>query len=209
MLTRNACVDKNSASEFQPPGNKTVEGPRRVNLNEGVRIEEPLNATPNRAAVPRQSDNTEKRKATTSEKGKGHVTEATKFQNIHANGLPCNNMFEAAQTSTKAEVEAFRRTYVAEVWQDLFATEMTLGRQQGRTILANKGTETARALNFGVTMSQQSPVEDKNLRLTLYGASIATTQSTILTLSSSDSSSGTPNSPSTSISFSTEELMDT
>ncbi|CAE5994134.1 unnamed protein product [Arabidopsis arenosa] len=88
-------------------------------------------------AETRQSYNTEKRKATASEKGKGHVTEATVFQNAHANGL-----------------------------------------------------------------------SDESLRLTLSGASMATSQQTILTLSSSNSSFGTPTTQSTSISFSTEELMD-
>ncbi|KAG7594240.1 Transposase MuDR plant [Arabidopsis thaliana x Arabidopsis arenosa] len=119
-------------------------------------------------AETRQSYNTEKRKATASEKGKGHVTEATVFQNAHANGLSGYKMFEAAQASREAEFEAFRRNYVAEMWRDVCAS----------------------------------------LRLTLSGASMATSQPTILTLSSSNSSFGTPTTQSTSISFSTEKLMD-
>ncbi|KAG7599567.1 Transposase MuDR plant [Arabidopsis suecica] len=133
-----------------------------------VRIQEQLNTTPLRASVPRQSYNTEKRKATASEKGKGHVTEATVFQNAHANGLSGYKMFEAAQASREAEFEAFRRNYVAEMWRDVY----------------------------------------ESLRLTLSGASMATSQPTILTLSSSNSSFGTPTTQSTSISFSTEKLMD-
>lgn len=117
-------------------------------------------------------------------------------------------MFEAAQTSTETDFEAFRRNYVAEMWRDVCATEMTLGGQQGGTVLANEVTKTARELNFGVTLSHQTPAKDESLRLTLSGASMATNQRTILTLSSSDSSFGRPTSPSTSISFSTEELMD-
>ncbi|EFH42537.1 predicted protein [Arabidopsis lyrata subsp. lyrata] len=117
-------------------------------------------------------------------------------------------MLKTAQTSTELDFEAFRRNYVAEMWRDVCATEMTLGGQQGGAGLGNDVTKTARELNFGVTLSQQTPAEDESLRLTLSGASMATNQRTILTLSSSDSSFGTPTSPSTSISLSTEELMD-
>ncbi|XP_020872687.1 uncharacterized protein LOC110226231 [Arabidopsis lyrata subsp. lyrata] len=133
LLTRNAGVDKRSTSELQQQGNEAIEGPRRLNLNGGVRIQEPLNVTPLRTAVPSQADDTEKRKATASEKGKGHVTEAAVLKTAHANGLACKEMFEAAQTSTELDFEAFRRNYVAEMWRDVCATEMTLGGgQQGQ-----------------------------------------------------------------------------
>ncbi|CAE6074681.1 unnamed protein product [Arabidopsis arenosa] len=208
LLTRNAGVDKRNTSELQQQGHEEIDRPRRLNLNGGVRIQEPLNATPLRTAVSRQADNTEKQKETAGEKGKGHVTEAAVLKTAHANGLACKEMFEVAQTSTEPDFKAFRRNYVGEMWRDVCATEMTLGGQQGGTVLANEVTKTARELNFGVTLSQQTPAEDESLRLTLSGASMATNQRTILTLSSSDSSFGTPTSPSTSISFSTEELMD-
>ena len=48
---------------------------------------------------------------------------------------------------------------------------------------ATAGTKTARALDFGVTIPQQTPVEDENLRLTLAGASMATPQPIVVTLS--------------------------
>ncbi|KAG7559341.1 Zinc finger SWIM-type [Arabidopsis thaliana x Arabidopsis arenosa] len=208
LLTRNAAVDKRNSSELQQQEHEEIDRPRSLNVNGGIRIQEPLNATPLRTAVSSQADNTEKRKATAGEKGKGHVTEAAAFKTTHTNGLACKEMFEAAQTSTVPDFEAFRRNYVAEMWRDVCATEMTLGGQRGGTVQANEVTKTARELNFGVTLSQQTPAEDESLRLTLSGASMATNQRTILTLSSSDSSFGTPTSPSTSISFSTEDLMD-
>ncbi|KAG7567381.1 Zinc finger SWIM-type [Arabidopsis thaliana x Arabidopsis arenosa] len=208
LLTRNAGLDKRNSIELQQQEHGEIDRPRSLNLNGGIRIQEPLNATPLKNAVSSQADNTEKRKATAGEKGKGHVTEAAAFKTAHTNGLACKEMFEAAQTSTVPDFEAFRRNYIAEMWRDVCATEMTLGGQQGGTVQANVVTKTARELNFGVTLSQQTPAEDESLRLTLSGASMATNQRTILTLSSSDSSFGTPTSPSTSISFSTEDLMD-
>ncbi|KAG7603663.1 hypothetical protein ISN45_At05g026070 [Arabidopsis thaliana x Arabidopsis arenosa] len=70
---------------------------------------------------------------------------------------------EVEQASTEAEFEAFKRTYVAEMWRDVCTTERTLEGQQMETVLANEGTKTTRTLNCGVTMSQQTPVEDENL----------------------------------------------
>ncbi|CAA0405157.1 unnamed protein product [Arabidopsis thaliana] len=101
--------------------------------------------------------------ATTSEKGKCQVTESILSQPAFKNVLPCNNMFEVEQASTEAEFEAFKRTYVAEMWRDVCTTERTLEGQQMETVVANEGTKTARTLNCGVTMSQQTPVEDENL----------------------------------------------
>jgi len=72
-------------------------------------------------------------------------------------------MFEVEQASTEAEFDAFKRTYVAEMWRDVCTTERTLEGQQMETVVANEGTKTARTLNCGVTMSQQTPVEDENL----------------------------------------------
>ncbi|EFH44478.1 predicted protein [Arabidopsis lyrata subsp. lyrata] len=116
-------VDKRSTSELQQQGNEAIEGPRRLNLNGGVRIQEPLNVTPLRTAVPSQADDTEKRKATASEKGKGHVTEAAVLKTAHANGLACPPAMEDYYTDpdgplclTPRVPIAGRITVVKEIW---------------------------------------------------------------------------------------------
>jgi len=172
LLTRNVGVVNGNAGDLQPRVNETVEGPRRVNLNAGIRIEEPIDATPLTASVPKPFVDGYKRNATAREKSKGQVIESTLPQPVLTTGLPSINMFDAAQASTEAEM-----------WRGMCATEMTLGGQQMGTSEATAGTKTARALDFGVTIPQQTPVEDENLRMTLAGASMATPQPIVVTLS--------------------------
>lgn len=115
LLTKNVGVVNGSASDLQPRVNETVEGPRRINVNAGIRIEEPIDATPLRASVPKPSVDGDKRKASAKEKGKGQIIESTLPLPVLTTSLPSINMFDAAQASAEAEFEAFRRTYFAEM----------------------------------------------------------------------------------------------
>ncbi|XP_020883623.1 uncharacterized protein LOC110229090 [Arabidopsis lyrata subsp. lyrata] len=182
-------------------------GSRSINTEGGIRIEEPINATPVRASIPTIPVNSGQRRATAAEKGKEHVTDGT-ISGMQ-NGRQDKSKHPAGlQSTADVEFEMFRRNYVAEMWRDVCATEMTLGGLQGVTPPSNPGQKIARALDFGPREEEREAIEDDGLRLTLAGKGIGTHKPTILTLSSTDSSCGTPSTESTSISFSTEDLMD-
>ncbi|CAL9248839.1 unnamed protein product [Arabidopsis halleri] len=123
-------------------------------------------------------------------------------------GQDKSNHTAGLQSKADVEFEMFRRNYVAEMWRDVCATEMTLGGLQGVTPPSNPGQKIARALDFGPREEEREAIDDEGLRLTLAGKGMGTHKPTILTLSSTDSSFGTPSTESTSISFSTEDLMD-
>ncbi|XP_020871156.1 uncharacterized protein LOC110225655 [Arabidopsis lyrata subsp. lyrata] len=206
LLTRNAGGGREIG--VNQMGSHENFGSVGVNVTGGIRIQEPTDATTVRASIPNLHDNNELRKATADDKGKGKVTDETVNLMPHANGLGGNQPVSGAQTSADAEFEAFRRNYVAEMWRDVCATEMTLGGLQAAAPQVNEGTRVARSLDFRETGREQDPVEDDSLRLSLSRTTSTRVAPTILTLSSSDSSYGTPSTQSTSISFSTEDLME-
>ncbi|CAD5324721.1 unnamed protein product [Arabidopsis thaliana] len=108
LLTRNVGVVNGSASDLQPRVNETVEGPRRINVNAGIRIEEPIDATPLRASVPKPSVDGDKRKASAKEKGKGQVIESTLPLPVLTTGLP--KMTLGGQQMGAAEATAGTKT---------------------------------------------------------------------------------------------------
>ncbi|KAG7544029.1 Zinc finger SWIM-type [Arabidopsis thaliana x Arabidopsis arenosa] len=206
LLTRNAGVGREIG--VTQVGNHENFGSGGVNVTGGIRIQEPTDATAVRASIPNLHDNNELRKATADDKGKGKVTDETVNLMPHANGLGGNQPVTGAETSSDAEFEAFRRNYVAEMWRDVCATEMRLGGLQAAAPEVNERTRVARSLDFRETVREPDPVEDDSLRLSLSRTTATSVAPTILTLSSSDSSFGTPSTQSTSISFSTEDLME-
>ncbi|CAE6074138.1 unnamed protein product [Arabidopsis arenosa] len=94
-----------------------------------------------------------------------------------------------------------------EMWREMCATQMTLGGTQTNATNVGDKEKTARVLDFGSSgQSKRDPNAD--LRLTLASSEAPAIGPPVVALSSSDSTFGTPTSLSTSISFSTEDLMD-
>ncbi|KAG7579067.1 Zinc finger PMZ-type [Arabidopsis thaliana x Arabidopsis arenosa] len=103
--------------------------------------------------------------------------------------------------------EMWRKNQHEEMWREMCATQMTLGGTQTNATNVGDKEKTARVLDFGSSdQSKRDPNAD--LRLTLASSEAPAVGPPVVALSSSDSTFGTPTSLSTSISFSTEDLME-
>lgn len=132
--------------------------------------------------VPTASPN---RKATANEKGKQPV--------------------DYDETQADSDFEAWRKNQAAEMWREVCATQITLGIDQVGTAKEPDISRTARVLDFGEGTVRQ----DDQLYLRLPSQVDINRQPPVVTLSTSDSSFGTPTSMSTDATFSTDELPDT
>ncbi|CAE5959303.1 unnamed protein product [Arabidopsis arenosa] len=103
--------------------------------------------------------------------------------------------------------EVWQKTQQEEMWREMCSTQMTLGGTQTNPTNVGEKEKTARVLDFGGS-DQAKGDPNENLRLTLASAEAQAVGPPVVALSSSDSSFGTPTSLSTSISFSTEDVMD-
>ena len=103
--------------------------------------------------------------------------------------------------------EMWRTQQQEEMWREMCATQMTLGATQIDATNVGDTGKTARALNFGSgDIFKGNPRED--LQLTLARAETQEVCTQVVALSSSNSTFGTPTSLSTSVSFSSDDLMD-
>ncbi|CAE6236029.1 unnamed protein product [Arabidopsis arenosa] len=111
------------------------------------------------------------------------------------------------ETRRDLEFEMWRRNKQAEMLKEIYATEMTLGVPERTEEEKTPEKRTARALDFG-DQNKDGTNPNIEVQLTLASAEPNTDGPMIVSVSSTDSTYGTPTELSASLSFDSDELMD-